>query len=193
MTIKRSIPETDGVFFITFTCYKWLSLFSLTNSYDLVYKWFDILIAKSHQILGYVIMPNHLHVIIALKNSPQTVNAIVSNAKRFLAYGIIQRLKQENKKDILVELSKDLTITERRRKQHHKVFEPSFDVKICRSYGFVKQKLDYMHNNPCNKNWNLVNEPIEYKHSSMKFYSIFDTGIKSKITAYTKVFEENKE
>ena len=32
------------------------------------------------------IMPNHLHVLIGLKNSDQSINTIVSNAKRFIAY-----------------------------------------------------------------------------------------------------------
>jgi len=27
-------------YFVTFTCYKWLSLFQEANAYDAVYKWF---------------------------------------------------------------------------------------------------------------------------------------------------------
>jgi hypothetical protein len=36
------------LYFITFTCQDWLSLFEITNSYDAVYKWFDHLKAKEH-------------------------------------------------------------------------------------------------------------------------------------------------
>jgi REP element-mobilizing transposase RayT len=38
-----------------------------TNSYDAVYKWFDYLKSKEHFIRGYVVMPNHLHVLIDLE------------------------------------------------------------------------------------------------------------------------------
>jgi hypothetical protein len=37
----RKIPYSEGVFFITFTCYQWLSFIEMTNGYDLEYKWFD--------------------------------------------------------------------------------------------------------------------------------------------------------
>ena len=41
MAVKQSILYSDGIYFITFTCYKWMPLIELTNSYDLVYNWFD--------------------------------------------------------------------------------------------------------------------------------------------------------
>jgi REP element-mobilizing transposase RayT len=97
MTVRKTIFERQGVFFITFTCTNWLNLFSITESYDLVYKWFDYLISKNHQIAGYVIMPNHLHVIIAINNSSQALNTVVSNGKRFMAYEIVARLEKQKK------------------------------------------------------------------------------------------------
>ena len=38
----------------------------------------------------------------------------------------------------------------------------------------MNQKLNYIHNNPINYPWNLVQYPEEYKYSSAKFY---ETGI----------------
>src|SRR5687768_11271830 len=88
------IPVTEGgIYYITFTCLKWMPLFEMTKGYDLVYKWFDVLKKKEHIISGYVIMPNHLHAIIALRNASTTMNKIVSNGKRFLAYELVNRLK----------------------------------------------------------------------------------------------------
>ncbi|MCY7309672.1 MAG: hypothetical protein LH619_02740 [Chitinophagaceae bacterium] len=34
MPVKRQIPEPDGAYFITFTCYQWKPLIELTNGYD---------------------------------------------------------------------------------------------------------------------------------------------------------------
>jgi hypothetical protein len=188
MTVRHIIYEKHGVFYITFTCYKWLNLFSLTNSYDLVYEWFDNLISKGHQIIGYVTMPNHLHTIIALNNSPLQLNTVVSNGKRFMAYEIIKRLENQDNQKLLHELSKNLTKAEKKKGQLHKVFKPSFDVKLCQTNEFICQKLTYMHNNPCSKKWQLVDEPVKYKHSSMKFYMEYDENTKSKLTSYTKLF-----
>ena len=48
MSIKNQILDNDGVYFFTFTCFKWIPLFEHTKSYDLVYKWFDYLKSKGH-------------------------------------------------------------------------------------------------------------------------------------------------
>jgi len=52
----------------------------------------------------------------------------------------------------------------------HQVFEPSFDGKECRTEKFLRQKLDYLHMNPVRGKWNLCKSPIDYIHSSARFY-----------------------
>lgn len=38
MSTKRKIMESEGIYFITFTCHEWLPLLELTKGYDLVYN-----------------------------------------------------------------------------------------------------------------------------------------------------------
>ncbi len=177
MSTKRQIPYNDGVYFITFTCYKWLSLFELTNGYDIVYKWFDYLKSKGHHIVGYVIMPNHLHALIAFSNSTTSINTIIGNGKRFMAYEIITRLKEAKEEKVLEELAHGVSARELKRGKLHEVFEPSFDWKECTSNKFIDQKLDYMHDNPCRGVWNLVMNPADYQHSSARFYLTGEQGV----------------
>lgn len=66
-------------------------MFEITNGYGVVYRWFDYLKCKGHYINGYVIMPNHLHAIIAFKNTGKKVNGIVGNGKRFMAYELVKK------------------------------------------------------------------------------------------------------
>ena len=63
------------------------------------------------------------------------------------------------------------------RGKQHEVFQTSFDMKLCRTYKFVQQKLDYIHANPVSKKWMLANNAIEYVHSSAKFYETGEQGI----------------
>jgi hypothetical protein len=72
--------QSNSFYFVTFTCYKWLSLFEETNSYDAVYKWFDSLYANNAYVTGYVIMPNHLH---ALLYFPPVLRSVPVNKKLF--------------------------------------------------------------------------------------------------------------
>jgi len=185
MSVRREIPEYDGIYFITITCGHWLHLFELSNGYEEVYKWFDHLKSKGHFIVGYVIMPNHIHVIIAFRNTQGvSINSMVGEGKRFMAYGIVRRLKEKKEQEVLVELSALVNATDRKRGKQHEVFEPSFDWKACRSNKFINQKLDYIHSNPCRGIWNLVVEESEYIHSSAKYYETFEQGIYL-VTNYT--------
>ena len=170
MSTRTSIPYNHGIFYITITNYKWISLFDITKSYDLVYKWFDYLMDNGHYVIGYIIMPNHLHVIIGFRNTGKSINTIIGNAKRFLAYGIIERLKDKNEVELLESLKQGVKHTDKQRGKQHEVFEESFDWKECISDDFIQQKLDYIHNNPCSGKWKLVENPTDYLHSSASFY-----------------------
>ncbi len=169
MPVRKEIAEKDGVYFITFTCTNWIPLFQLVTGYDVVYKWFDYLKAEGHFIIGYVIMPNHVHTVIAFKNTGKSINTIVANGKRFMAYDLVKQLEAGKKTLILEELQKSLNQTERKEGKKYGVFEPSFDWKECRTVTFIQQKLNYMHANPCKEN-KLAALPEEYVHSSAKFY-----------------------
>ena len=184
MSVKSPIREKEGIYFITFTCCQWLPLIQQTNSYDAVYKWFDYLKSKGHYITGYVIMQNHLHVLIAFRRSGKNIATIISNGKRFIAYEIVKRLQKRGATAILKKLSEAVTTSDRKRGKLHQVFEPSFDWKECRTNSFIKQKLDYMHDNPCKGVWNLAITAADYPHSSAKYYQTGEQGV-YEITGYT--------
>jgi len=177
MPVKRMITEPDGVYFITITCHQWLPLIEQTNGYDLVYNWFDHLKGKGHYVNGYVIMPNHLHALIEFRNTGQSINTIVGNGKRFMAYEIIKRLEEKGETKLLHQLNLSVEAKDRERNKKHEVWEDSFDWKECRTHKFMKQKLDYMHDNPCRGKWNLVTDVTEYVHSSAKFYLCNEQGV----------------
>ena len=84
-----------------FTCYKWKHLINKINGYDIVYQQFDYLQTQGHFIVGYVIMPNHLHILTAFKNTGKAINKIVGDMKRFMAYEIVKRLKANNETALL--------------------------------------------------------------------------------------------
>ena len=170
MPVRKDIPYNEGLFFITFTCYKWLPLIEQTNGYDLVYGWFDYLKKQNHRITGYVIMPNHVHALIDFTRSTKKINTLIGDGKRFMAYEIIKRLKKADKTDMLVMLEKAVTAKSKNKGKNHEVWEESFDWKICETAEFAYQKLIYMHNNPCAGKWHLAEDIAKYEHSSARFY-----------------------
>ena len=170
MAVKQQISAADGTYFITITCFSWLHLFEISDTYDCVYNWFNVLRKNGHYINGYVIMPNHFHALISFSNTGKNINTIIGNGKRFMAYDIVQRLEKAANEIILIKLSKGVKSSDRKRGKLHEVFEDSFDIKECFTKKFILQKLDYIHWNPCSEKWYLARCPEEYLHSSASFY-----------------------
>jgi len=186
MTIKRTHFDS-GTYFCTFTCLQWLPLIEITNLYDNIYQWFNLLVKEEHQVTGFVIMPNHVHLLLHVNASETTVNKILGNGKRFMAYEIVKRLNALNRLDLLTILSEFVSPEERNRKKKHRVFEPSSDIKLCYSEKFVKQKLEYMHANPIAGKWNLAMSMVDYFHSSAAFYELNNLHSFIKITHYKEL------
>ena len=173
MAIKLKHSNTFSTYFITFTCIEWISLFQITNAYDMVYKWFSVLKNEYNaDVVSYVVMPNHLHVILHFHKEGFNLNTIIANGKRFIAYEIINRLKQSGNVEMLEYLESLVTERQRKKGQLHCVFKASFDAKAIITHPFLMQKINYIHNNPVSGKWMLAKDFIEYEHSSASYYEI---------------------
>lgn len=187
MSVKTKKPETGVNYFCTFTNYNWLKLFEITSFYDDIYNWFTLLKKVEIELTGYVIMPNHLHCILFLPPESKTIDKIIGNGKRFMAYDIVAKLEELNRTDLLTILEQGVSEKEKLKKHKHKVFQPSFDAEPCYNYDFLQQKLNYIHNNPVKAGF--VNLPEEYKHSSAHYYLTGEQGIYP-VTHYLYTFGE---
>jgi REP element-mobilizing transposase RayT len=176
MPTKTTIPYKSGTFFITFSCHEWISLIDKVNGYDIVYNWFDYLKKEKHYINGYVIMPNHIHALISFRDNG-SINTIIGNGKRFMAYEIVKRLKEKGETELLNLLSNKVEKNRKAKNKQHEIWHTSFDWKLCETKEFIEQKLVYMHNNPCSKKWNLSETPSDYQHSSAKYYIENEVGV----------------
>jgi len=173
MAIRTQHQVTENTWFITFTCFNWISLFEITQSYDLVYNWLKLIDNKYNiKTLGFVIMPNHVHLLLYLPDQRVNLNSMISNAKRFMAYELVKRLQEQENYVLLNILDSACSERERAKGQLHKAFAPSFDAKPIYTYDFLHQKLNYIHNNPLNGKWNLCKEFTDYPHSSAAFYHL---------------------
>ena len=84
---------------MTFTCYNWLPLIEITNSYDLVYNWFDILKKQGHFLTGMLLCPIMYMLPLHLVKQKKSINTINGDGKRFIGYEIVNRLKAQDRHD----------------------------------------------------------------------------------------------
>ena len=181
MSIKQQHGNYDTFYYITFTCFKWINLFEITNSYDFVYQWFEILTKFQVYNCGYVIMPNHIHLLVYTQNSERAINNIIGTGKRFMAYEIVKRLENYKRTDLLLNMAGAVTKSERKRNKKHEVFQDSLDCKEVITEKFIRQKLNYIHKNPVSGKWKLADHYLDYEYSSARFY---DLGEEAKCRLY---------
>ncbi|SRR6266496_1541728 len=144
MSVRTQHGNEPTLYYITYTCYNWLHLFSIANAYDLIYKWFDYLKDSAQiKVTAYVIMLNHVHVILFFPAENYNLNTIISNAKRFMAYEIVNRLKQLNENNILQQLEGSLSERKKRK------------VNCIKFLKTVLMQNQFIRDNSCYKKFNI--------------------------------------
>jgi len=111
-------------------------------------------------------MPNHVH-LIARCPPEKPVKVLVRDYKRHVADRLIRQYRAEKNQQALDFLAAKVSRPE---KQKHKVWEDGYVVKEIFSPEFLRQKMEYIHNNPCQPHWSLAPSPEEYVWSSARFY-----------------------
>lgn len=114
-------------------------------------------------ILAYVIMPNHIHMILNFKRGSDRI-AFMRDFKKFTSTQIRKEIELHEP-----EMLKKLFYT--KGKQKFKIWQDRFDELFIISQDLFETKMQYIHNNPIQEHWSLVEEPEDYLYSSASFYN----------------------
>jgi hypothetical protein len=170
MSLHTHQSDLHEIYFCTVTCYKWLPLIEEANTYYSVYRWFHHLKHDGCFVLAYVIMPNHFHVLLYPTHTGTSLDKLVGDGKRFMAYDIVNSLKKQGKESILAILRDGVDKHEKLKGKLHQVFQLSFDARKCHDMKLLEQKMDYIHHNPVKGKWSLAGDFAMYQHSSASYY-----------------------
>jgi len=120
------------------------------------------------KLYAFVIMPNHLHLIVQIL-SPHTLQDVMRDFKKYTSKKIVENCQLSDNLELL---SKFEQAGERNAKSRYKVWSDGYDAREIFSLGFLEQKLEYIHHNPCQPHWMLVENPEDYRWSSAGFYIV---------------------
>ncbi len=160
--------DPEHLYFITFAAARHARVFQRD-----VIKRILVDTLNTGRILGYfdlyafVIMPNHVHIIIKCHNNRKP-NEIVRDYKRATANLVLRHFEAEGNDEALKQLALAAAHT---KKQKFAVWEPEYQPKNIFSPDYLKQKLTYIHNNPLQAHWRLAERPEDYMWSSARFYA----------------------
>jgi putative transposase len=154
---------TDHPQFFTATILSWKKLLIGNNYKDIIVESLRYLVTQNRiLVFGFVIMPNHIHVIWQMKGG---VNH--SDVQRdFLKY-TSQQIKFDLKKNhpkVLMHFKVNVKDRHYQFWEHRPLSIPLWSRSV------FEQKLDYIHNNPIQEKWVLSDLPENYYYSSARFY-----------------------
>jgi putative transposase len=169
MRSRYKIDPDFNMYFITSTVVDWVPLIINENISVIIIESYKFCQTnKQLFIYGYVIMPNHFHMIISMEE-PRNIPNVIRDMKRHISQEITSCLTS-------LESHKNLSWV----KQFHgnkinKVWQEGYHPKAILSEKMFNQKLEYIHNNPILKGF--VEKPEYWKYSSARNYMNDDHSI----------------
>ena len=165
MPVKPNF-NPDCFYFVTTKAVKHLHLFGRdVINRIIVDSLHHLQTTRKMKLFVFVIMPNHVH-FIAQFSKEYPLSDVMRDFKKFTARQIYRQISAEGNNKVLEVLTKEGESV----KQEYKVWENSFDARDIFSIEFLQQKMDYIHHNPCQPRWKLVDSPEQYLWSTARFY-----------------------
>lgn len=118
------------------------------------------------QLYAFVIMPNHVHLLIQCV-ADKPLKDVLRDFKANMTRLIVRQYQVERNESALAWLRQAVT---RPDKQEFKLWEDGYNAKEVVSPEFLRQKLEYIHNNPLQSHWQLAERAEDYMWSSARFY-----------------------
>ena len=117
---------------------------------------------KLFKVYAFVIMPNHIHLIwhLTALNGKEMPHA---SLMKFTSHQFLEKLRKENP-----ELLIDYQVQSKNRIHQFWQRDPMAIELYTRKV--FEQKLNYIHNNPLQERWRMVENAADYKYSSAKYY-----------------------
>ncbi len=157
----------DHLYFVTTKTIAYAHLFQRDIVKRLLLDTLDCFRARKRlKLYCFVIMPNHFHVT-GQFSADDPLADVVRDYKKQTADRLIRQLKAEGNQKALDWLAAQV---ERPDKQQYKVWEDGYNAKDVITAEFLRQKMEYIHNNPCQPHWRLSETPEGYLWSSARFY-----------------------
>jgi REP element-mobilizing transposase RayT len=166
MATKYSFGENHIAHFVTCTVVNWIDIFSREDYKNIVLDSLQYCIQKKGLIVHvWVIMSNHIHLIISTKAENKLAD-IIRDFKKYTAQQIIKAIEEhpkESRKEWILWLLKRAGARNPNNDKYQFWIQDNHPIGLITSE-MLKQGLNYLHENPVRAGWVL--EAQHYKYSS---------------------------
>lgn len=168
----RIFPEETSFYYSTCTIVEWLNVFQDETYFNIILESLNFCRKqKGLYLLGYIIMPSHLHLITS-NRTETTLSDIMRDFKAYTSRNIREQLEKDKRNNylrILEYSAKNLP------KQQYRLWMDDYHPIALSSEKWFNQKLSHMHNNPVRKGFVVL--PEHWKYSSARNWLLNDERI----------------
>lgn len=150
--------------FLTCTVVGWLPVFTRPETVQIVFDSWRFLQDEDRLVLlGYVVLENHIHFIA----SAEDLATEVGDFKSYTVRRIIDYLSERHVPTLLngLKYHKVRHKTDRR----FQLWQEGSQPKVIETEAMLRQKLEYIHNNPVKRGY--VRDPTHWRYSSASSYA----------------------
>ena len=159
---KYKIVDDFWCYFVTFSTIKWIRIFDYEEPRNIFINSVKFLQhSQGLQVHAYVIMPNHVHMIVSDKNKDnKRLKDVMTSLRSYSAKKIIEVIKNKTPKFLPILKKHNL------KDRSLMLWQPGIWPKGIEFDEMYWQKIEYIHNNPVNAG--LVELPEEWTYSSAR-------------------------
>lgn len=169
MSNKYKFRNPEGCYFVTFAVVGWVDVFTRTVYKDiLIESWKYCQKQKGLLVHAYVIMTNHVHMIIS-RNSSMLLENIMRDMKKFTSVKIIEAIKRENeiRKYWMLQIFARAGGNNSNNTTYQFWQQDNHPIE-CDTAEILEQKMSYIHENPVRAGF--VEKAEDWVYSSASDY-----------------------
>ena len=171
MSIKYKFNNDDALYFITFAVVDWIDVFTRTVYKDILLDTFRHCVKEKGLIIhSYVIMTNHVHMIIS-RNGDKSLPSIMRDMKKYSSHQIITAIienTQESRKQWMLYLFAKAGKQNSNNTHYQFWQQDNHPIELHPHTDILDKTLNYIHQNPVNTG--MVNNEAAYIYSSASNY-----------------------
>ena len=169
-------PNFDpaNLYFVTTTAVQHAHLFRRDVVKRIIVDSLDYMrVQRWIKLHAFVVMPNHIHFIARFLEG-HILSDVMREFKKHTSKQIVRQYQVEANRRVLAFLERAACDIP---DQRYKVWDDGYDARDVFSPDFLRQKVEYIHNNPCQPQWNLAARPEDYPWSSARYYVLGEPAI----------------
>ena len=170
MSEKYKVIDSTVPTFITITVVDWVDLLVRPVYCNILDDSLNYCIKeKGLSVHAYVYMSSHIHLFCKATNG-FILSDVIQDFKKFTSKKIIQTIidEPESRREWLLPYFQK-ACEHLKREQQYKVWQDGYHAEHIYSNSFIKQKIEYIHNNPVKDK--IVTLPEDYYFSSARNYA----------------------